>query len=74
MDTAKQNGSETIKLSGDWNAQSKELKTRYPQLTDADLNFEPGKENELISRVQSRLKKNHTEVVRILRSSQIGPK
>jgi hypothetical protein len=74
MNTAKQNGNETITLAGDWNAQSKDLKTRYTQLTDADLNFEPGKENELISRVQSRLKKNRTEVVQILRSSQVEQK
>lgn len=74
MDTTKQNGLESLTLAGDWNAQSKELKTRYSQLTDADLNLEPGKENELISRVQSRLKKNRSEVVQLLRSGQIEQK
>lgn len=74
MDATKNTTPETITLAGDWNAQSKELKTRYTQLTDADLKFEPGKENDLISRVQARLNKKRGEVIELLRSGQVEKK
>lgn len=51
MDTnSNENGSEKFKIIGDWNEQSKELKEKFSQLTDSDLKFEPGKENELIEK------------------------
>ena len=63
-----------LTLTGDWEAQSKELKTKYTQLTDTDLKLEPGGERELIGRVKARLNKNHDEVVEILRAGQIEKK
>jgi sulfur relay (sulfurtransferase) DsrC/TusE family protein len=36
-------------------------------LTDDDLEFEEGKEDELIRRIEVRLNKNHNEVVKFLR-------
>ena len=65
MDTTKTSSETTkkpsdlaFKITGDWINQSKQLKTKYPHLTDADLKFEPGKEEQLLSRLQSRLHKS----------------
>ena len=67
METTQKKTEETFKITGNWEAQSKQLKSKYPQLTDADLKFEVGKESELLSRLQSRLGKNRHEVIAILK-------
>ena len=61
---------ETFKIQGNWSAQSKELKSKFPQLTDSDLKFESGKENEMLKRVESRLSKTRSEVIGIIRNAQ----
>ena len=43
---------------------------KFPKLTDSDLKFETGKENELLTRIKSRLCKIHIEVVNILKFQQ----
>ena len=58
-------------IFGNWDAQSKEMKTNYTQLTDEDLKFEAGKENELIKRVQTRLSKGREEVIGIIKKTQV---
>ena len=68
MDTTQKKPTENFKITGSWDAQSKKLKEQYPELTDADLKFEPGKESELITRLQSRLKLNHEQVVEAIKS------
>jgi hypothetical protein len=68
METKK--NTEAFKITGNWDAQSKELKGKYSQLTDADLAFETGKENELLSRVESRLNKKRDEVINIIKKGQ----
>lgn len=60
---------ETFKISGDWSVQSKNLKDKFSTLTDEDLKFETGKENELLSRVESRLSKKREEVIDIIRKT-----
>lgn len=59
----------TFKVTGTWADQAKTLKTKYSQLTDADLKCEPGKEAELITRMESKLNKKHEEVVAILNTT-----
>lgn len=71
MDTTKTKSSEHFKITGNWEAKSKKLKAKYPQLTDADLKFEPGKESELLSRMESRLKKTREEVISAIRSAEL---
>lgn len=61
---------EAFKMTGDWKEQSKQLKTKYPQLTDEDLKFEAGKESDLLKRVEKRLNKNREEVTNIIRKVQ----
>ncbi len=43
-----------LKLKGTWNETKGKLKQKYAQLTDNDLFFEEGKEDELLGRLQQR--------------------
>jgi len=61
---------ETFKMTGNWETQSKELKTKFSKLTDSDLKFETGKESELLGRIQTRLNKNREEVIGIIKNVQ----
>jgi len=67
--TQSKNGS-TFKVTGNWATQSKELKAQFPKLTDADLKFETGKENEMLTRLESKLNKNRQEVIDIIKKCQ----
>lgn len=62
--------SENFKISGNWADQSKDLKSKYSQLTDEDLKVESGKENEMIKRMEKRLNKNRDEVIDIIQKGQ----
>ena len=44
-----------LTLSGDWNVAKGKLKQKYGQLTDDDLAYERGREDELIGRIQQRV-------------------
>ncbi len=61
---------ETFKIIGNWGDQSKKLKEKFSQLTDSDLKFETGKEDELLQRIETRLNKKRDEVVNILKKGQ----
>lgn len=61
---------EAFTIKGNWADQAKQLKEKFSQLTDADLKFETGKENELLSRVESRLNKKREEVINIIKKGQ----
>ncbi len=61
---------EPFKVTGNWDAQSKALKEKYSQLTDADLKFETGKENDLLSRIEKKLNKKRDEVINIIKKHQ----
>jgi uncharacterized protein YjbJ (UPF0337 family) len=62
---------ENYQVTGDWGRQSSLLQEKFPELTDDDLEFEEGKEDELIRRLEVRLNKKHDEVVKIIRKSQL---
>ena len=56
----------TFKIIRDWNVQSKRLKEKFSQLTDADLKFETGNESELFTRIETRLNKRRGEVINMI--------
>jgi len=58
---------ETFKIEGDWNQYIVDLKLKYPQLTDEDFQFNAGEEEDLIKRLEVRLHKNTTEVIKIIK-------
>lgn len=70
MDTTQNKTPEDFKITGNWDIQSKKLKEKFSQLTDADLKFETGKENELLTRVETRLNKKREEVINIIKKGQ----
>ena len=45
----------TLNLKGNWNELKGKLKQKYAQLTDDDLTFVDGKEDEMLGRMQQRL-------------------
>lgn len=51
-------------LKGRWNELKGKLKQKYGQLTDDDLTYTEGKEDELLGRLQQRLGKGAEEIKR----------
>jgi uncharacterized protein YjbJ (UPF0337 family) len=51
-----------LQLKGNWNEIKGKLKQKYGQLTDQDLVFAEGKEDELLGRLQKRLGKTKDEL------------
>ncbi len=54
------------KMEGNWNEKKGKLKQMYGQLTDDDLAFTEGKEDELIGKLQRRLGKTKDEVRKMI--------
>jgi uncharacterized protein YjbJ (UPF0337 family) len=55
-----------LQFKGSWNEVKGKLKQKYAQLTDDDLIYAEGKDDELVGRLQKRLGKSTEEVRRIL--------
>jgi uncharacterized protein YjbJ (UPF0337 family) len=51
-----------LELKGNWNEIKGKLKQKYGQLTDDDLTFAEGKDDELLGRLQQRLGKSKEEI------------
>ncbi len=51
---------------GNWNEQKGKLKQKYANLTDDDLMYAEGKEDELLGRLQKKLGKSKEEVEKIM--------
>jgi uncharacterized protein YjbJ (UPF0337 family) len=51
-----------LEMKGSWNELKGKLKQQYGNLTDDDLVFSEGKEDELLGRLQKKLGKNKEEV------------
>lgn len=51
-----------LELKGNWNQIKGKLKQKYGQLTDDDLAFAEGKEEELFGRLQQKLGKGKDEL------------
>ncbi len=50
------------RLKGNWNEIKGKLKQKYGQLTDDDLTFAEGKEDEMLGRLQQKLGKKKEEI------------
>jgi uncharacterized protein YjbJ (UPF0337 family) len=51
-----------LQIKGTWNEVKGKLKQKYGQLTDDDLAFAEGKEDELLGRLQKRLGRSTDEL------------
>jgi len=54
----------TLALKGNWNVIKGKLKQKYADLTDNDLKYVEGQEDELIGRIQKRTGKTKEEIER----------
>lgn len=50
------------KLSGNWNELKGKIKQQYGELTDDDLTYAEGKEDELLGKIQKKTGKTKSEV------------
>ena len=51
-----------LQFKGSWNEEKGKLKQKYGQLTDNDLTFADGKEDELLGRLQQKLGKSKEDL------------
>jgi uncharacterized protein YjbJ (UPF0337 family) len=51
-----------LQLKGSWNEVKGKLKQKYARLTDDDLTFAEGKEDELLGRLEKRLGKTKEDL------------
>ncbi len=58
---------ERLELRGSWNELKGKLKQKYAELTEDDLIYEEGREDELIGRLQKKLGKTNREIRDTLR-------
>jgi uncharacterized protein YjbJ (UPF0337 family) len=56
-----------LEIKGNWNQVKGRLKQKWGQLTDDDLSYEEGREDELIGRIQQRTGQAREEVERAIR-------
>jgi uncharacterized protein YjbJ (UPF0337 family) len=55
-----------LQIKGSWNELKGKLKQQYGNLTDNDLVFSEGKEDELLGRLENKLGKSKDEVRRMI--------
>jgi len=55
-----------LKLKGNWNVVKGKLKQAYGSLTDDDLTYVEGQENELVGRIQKRIGSTAADVRHLL--------
>ena len=59
---------DNLEIKGKWNEIKGKIKQSYADLTDDDLKYEEGKDDELLGRLQQKTGKSRDEVVRWLKS------
>ena len=57
-----------LKLNGNWNEVKGKAKKQYGALTDDDLTYEDGKDDQLVGRIQKKLGKTKDEVIKWIES------
>jgi len=66
--SAKQSTMDKLTLKGNWNELKGKMKQANAELTDDDLQYEEGKDDEFLGRMQQKLGKTKDEVVDWIRS------
>ncbi|HAH52108.1 MAG TPA: general stress protein CsbD [Balneola sp.] len=57
-----------LTIEGNWNQVKGKLKQKYSNLTDDDLTFQEGKEDEMYGRLQEKLGKTKDEIKEMIAS------
>ena len=63
---------ERLKLAGSWEEVREKLKETNINLTDEDLDYEPGKEDELLERLQQKINKPKKEIRELIESVAVN--
>lgn len=58
-----------LEIKGDWNITKGKLKQKWAKLTDSDLQYAEGKQDELIGRIQKRTGETREAVENALKES-----
>ena len=58
-----------LQMKGNWNQTKGKLKQKYANLTDDDLKYVEGKEDELLGRIQKRTGKTREEIEKAIENS-----
>lgn len=58
-----------LEIKGDWNTTKGKLKQQWANLTDDDLQYAEGKEEELLGRIQKRTGKSREEVEKAVKEA-----
>ena len=56
-----------LTFKGEWNEVKGKLKQKYAMLTDDDLTYAVGKEDELLGRLQKKLGKQKDEIIKLIK-------
>ena len=56
-----------LEIKGDWNITKGKLKQKWAQLTDDDLQFAEGKQDELLGRIQKRTGETREAIEKVLK-------
>jgi uncharacterized protein YjbJ (UPF0337 family) len=59
----------TLEMKGNWNIAKGKLKQQWADLTDDDLDYAEGKEDELIGRIQKRTGQSREAVEKAIKDS-----
>lgn len=59
-----------LKITGDWNTLKAKLKKQHPELTNDDLAYTVGKEDELVTRLEKRLGETKENVIEMIENLQ----
>lgn len=58
--------SSVVSVNGNWSEQKDKLKAKFITLTDSDLDYEEGKRDEMLEKVQVKLGKTKEELETII--------
>lgn len=59
-----------LKITADWSELKDKLRKNNPELTNDDLEFTPGKEDELVERIEKKLGLTKEKVVEMIENLQ----
>ncbi|HEX3624521.1 MAG TPA: CsbD family protein [Verrucomicrobiae bacterium] len=59
-----------LEMKGDWNITKGKLKQKWGSLTDSDLDYAEGKQDELIGRIQKRTGQTREAIAKAIMESE----
>jgi uncharacterized protein YjbJ (UPF0337 family) len=62
----------TLEIKGDWNITKGKLKQKWAHLTDDDLQYVDGKQDELLGRIQKRTGEGHDAIKKAIKEFSSG--